>query len=93
MTVYLLHFSQPVGSSRHQCQHYIGYASKLNTRLDHHKLRPDVRLMQVLQERGISFALARTWEGGKELERKLKNQKNGGRLCPICNGIKSFQEW
>jgi hypothetical protein len=39
-------------------------------------------------ERGITWELARIWEApaaeGRKLERKLKNQKQGPKLCPIC---------
>jgi hypothetical protein len=35
--------------------------------------------------KGIRFVVARLWIGGdRTLERRLKNQKNGPRLCPIC---------
>ena len=30
------------------------------------------------------FVIARTWNGGRDLERRLKNRKNSLRLCPIC---------
>lgn len=33
---------------------------------------------------GIPWQLARTWDGGRSLERKLKNRKCAPRLCPIC---------
>lgn len=86
MTVYLLHFERPI-SPDHTCQHYIGYANNLEARIAHHrKGTSKARLLEVAKERGISFVVARTWEGGKELERELKNRKKAGELCPICRG-------
>lgn len=84
MTVYLLHFERPI-SPNHTCQHYIGMANNLEARIAHHrKGTSKVRLLEVAKERGIGFVVARTWEGGKELERELKNRKKASELCPIC---------
>jgi predicted GIY-YIG superfamily endonuclease len=83
--VYLLHFDRPI-SDKHTCQHYIGYANNLESRVKfHRKGKSGVRLLEVAHERGIGFVVARIWEGGdKELERKLKRQKQSPKLCPIC---------
>lgn len=90
--VYQAHFSRPI-SPDHTCQHYFGSAMDLVKRVRIHRERPDARLMQVAKERDISFQIVRTWQvpDGESLraaERKIKNQKNGPRLCPICNGGK-----
>ena len=83
--VYLLHFSEPI-SPDHTCQHYLGYTKSLKKRIAEHETGSGARLVQVALERGISFVVARTWSNGtRALERKLKNQKMGPRLCPICN--------
>jgi len=81
--VYLLHFKQPYKHARH----YIGFVTSkhnLSLRLDHHKNGSGARLMQVLAEAGIEFELAATWEGDRNLERKLKNRHGASRFCPIC---------
>jgi hypothetical protein len=40
----------------------------------------------VCNERGITYTLARTWEGeGKDFERKLKRCKKAALYCPMCN--------
>lgn len=84
--VYLLHFDRPI-SDKHTCQHYIGFANNLESRIGYHrKGRSGVRLLEVAYERGIGFQVVRTWEGGKDLERKLKNQKQAPKLCPVCQG-------
>lgn len=89
MTVYLLHLEQPL-SDNHTCQHYMGSAEDLETRLYQHLHYPDARMMQVVKERGIRWMLARTWPGGRIEERRLKNWKNGPKLCPVCQGKKDF---
>jgi predicted GIY-YIG superfamily endonuclease len=86
-TVYLLHFSRPI-SEKHTCQHYIGYTGRdsLKKRLAEHAAGRGARLTQVALERGISWEVARTWQGGRALERKLKDKKASPKLCPLCNG-------
>jgi hypothetical protein len=41
--------------------------------------------MRAVSEAGISWRLARTWPGGRDVERSLKRQHNSPRFCPICN--------
>lgn len=86
MTVYLLHFDQPI-SADHTAQHYIGYAvdRNLNARLAHHKAGTGARICAVALSRGIDWQVARTWpKESREFERKLKRRKAGKKLCPIC---------
>jgi predicted GIY-YIG superfamily endonuclease len=83
MTVYLLHFDRPI-TAGYPARHYLGYAVDLESRLARHHAGNGARLVQVATERGIGFVLARTWEGDKALERKLKARKGSPRLCPIC---------
>ena len=78
--VYLLHFSRPYRHARH----YLGYTDDLDRRLEDHQAGTGARLMEVIVEAGIEFTVARVWEGDRSLERRLKNQKNSPRLCPIC---------
>jgi predicted GIY-YIG superfamily endonuclease len=83
MTVYLLHFEQPYRHARH----YLGSTTSLDTRLKQHtrgRKAGGARLMEVVNQAGIPWRLARTWEGGREEERQLKGWNNGCRLCPIC---------
>lgn len=89
MTVYLLHFSQPLGdpgNPRGQAQHYIGYADNLPQRLTTHRMGDGAAIMRACRERGIDFCLARTWPGGRQEERALKRRKKARQLCPICSG-------
>ena len=84
MTVYLLHFSQPF----HHARHYLGSTDDLDNRLQEHRTGQGARLTQVIHNAGISFILARTWEGGRDLERKLKRWHKSPDLCPICKAQK-----
>lgn len=90
--VYLLHFTQPVGNSRHSASHYMGKALRLPYRLKVHR-RGDPNagshLTAALMQRGGDFKLARVWltenytEAGV-LEKQLKKCKAHARLCPLC---------
>jgi predicted GIY-YIG superfamily endonuclease len=79
-TVYLLHFDRPY---RHAA-HYLGIASDLEARIAAHRAGRGARLIEVITAAGIGFVIARTWNGGRDLERRLKNRKNSPQLCPIC---------
>jgi predicted GIY-YIG superfamily endonuclease len=80
--VYLLHFKRPLAHAKH----YLGSTNNLEMRLNAHNHGGGSRLTQVAHDLGIEFELVRTWpSGGRKLERKLKNQHNGRRLCPKCH--------
>jgi len=83
-TVYLLHFERPYKHARH----YLGVTNNLEQRLRQHRNGKGARLMEVIKNAGISWTLATTWEGGKELEHRFKRWNNGCRLCPICKSAK-----
>lgn len=79
-TVYLLHFSRPY---RH-AKHYLGFTTDLPQRLDEQAKGQGARLLQVIVEAGLTFEIARTWQGTRKDERRFKNRKCAPRLCPIC---------
>jgi len=96
-TVYLLHFNQPYRHARHYLGHAADdsteLAEVLDARLKQHAAGNGARLLQVITQAGITWQLARTlraepqaeaWPGGRDLERRLKRQKNSPRLCPLC---------
>jgi len=85
-TVYLLHFSAPLAPGRHTARHYIGFAEDLAPRINAHARGRGARFTEVAHERGLTFIVARTWNGDRKLERQLKRRKCAPRLCPICNG-------
>lgn len=80
-TVYLLCFDEPFKHARH----YLGWAKSLDARIAHHRSGTGARLTQVIRDAGIGFTVSRTWEGDRNLERKLKNRHNAPKLCPRCN--------
>ena len=79
---YLLHFSRKVAD---HAGHYLGSADDLDRRLAEHQRGTGARLTQVAVELGIELTLVRTWPGGSQQERRLKRQKHGPRLCPLCS--------
>lgn len=83
-TVYLLHFSERI-SDRHTTQHYIGWAESVEARLSDHRAGRGARLTEVANERGITYECVRIWSNkDRHFERKLKERKDGPRLCPLC---------
>jgi hypothetical protein len=87
--VYLLHFEHEIGSEdnpRGRAGHYLGWSGRddLEARLAEHRAGRGARLTEVLKERGISWTLARTWPGGPELEKALKERHATNRMCPEC---------
>src|SRR3954454_13513201 len=82
-TVYLLHFDRPIAAG-HTAQHYLGWTKYLPGRALAHLRGRGAKMTQVAHERGIGFVISRTWQGDRHFERKLKNRKEGPRLCPIC---------
>jgi hypothetical protein len=89
-TVYLLHFERSIGNQDNphgRAQHYLGSADNLAARLERHRLGNGSKLMAAVAQAGINWLCVRTWEGDRDLERRLKARKNAPKdLCPICRG-------
>jgi hypothetical protein len=86
-TTYLVHLDKPMGSDhpRGRCQHYIGTTSVgVDRRLAVHREGRGSRLLAAANDRGIAYDVVRTWPGGRDVERRLKRQRNAPRLCPRC---------
>lgn len=80
-TVYLLHFTAPYKHARH----YVGFTTDLDRRMLDHFHGRGARLVEVIGGAGLGAMIARTFDGDRRLERRIKNQKQTPRLCPICN--------
>lgn len=80
MPCYLLHFERPYRHARH----YLGYANDIEARLAEHRAGRGARLIEVIVQAGIDFRVARTWDGDRTLERRLKRRHASPRLCPLC---------
>jgi predicted GIY-YIG superfamily endonuclease len=85
-TVYLIHFDAPYKHARH----YIGWTEDLSGRLRAHAGGNGARLITVVNQAGIGWELARTWEGTRARERQIKNQGGAAGVCPVC-GVKPRQ--
>jgi predicted GIY-YIG superfamily endonuclease len=79
-TVYLLHFDRPYGHARH----YTGWTTDLTARLVEHAAGRGARLLAVVVAAGIGWQLARTWDGTRALERRLKRWHGANKYCPLC---------
>ena len=80
--VYLLHFDSNLAHARH----YIGFADRsVKKRVTQHQQGQGAALTRAVVAAGIGIQWVRTWEGDRHFERRLKNQKNAPRLCPVCN--------
>ena len=77
---YLVHFTEPYRHARHNT----GWTADLESRLAEHQAGHGARLLQVINQAGIEWTLARTWQGTRERERQLKRQGGASRRCPIC---------
>jgi predicted GIY-YIG superfamily endonuclease len=80
-TVYLIHFDRAYKHARH----YLGWTTDLDTRLAAHRDGRGARLMDVITAAGITWQLARTWPGGRDRERAIKNRHAAPRICPLCS--------
>jgi predicted GIY-YIG superfamily endonuclease len=84
--IYLIHFSQPIGSDRKTAQHYIGYAEgDPAARLALHRAGRGAKITRAAVERGIGLEIVRTWPGDRAVERRLKQRGHAAKLCPVCN--------
>lgn len=83
-TVYLIHFKTKF---RH-AKHYIGFCEEgnLESRMQRHRSGDGAKLLRAVVKEGIEFDVARTWQGDRDFERRLKKRKNASRLCPVCVG-------
>lgn len=80
-TVYLLHFDPPYRHARH----YIGWALSPARRFEEHRSGNGSPLVKAAVQAGCEVRLVRTWDAvDRHFERRLKNQKNSSRFCPLC---------
>ncbi len=78
--VYLIHFDQRYKHAGHYC----GWTNDLDARLAEHAAGRGARLMNVIKDAGITWRMARTWDGTRTRERQIKTQGGLSRCCPEC---------
>ncbi len=80
--IYILEFSQPLGNDRHSAQYYLGYCEddRFQMRLKEHHMGAGAAITRAAVQRGLGLRVVATFPGDRELERKLKRQKNTPRL-------------
>jgi hypothetical protein len=88
---YLIHLDQALGSDHPlgRARHYVGTTVNLDQRLETHRSGKGARMLAAAVDRGIGFGVVRTWDGGRETEKRIKSQRNAPRLCPACSGVTS----
>ena len=83
-TIYLVCFSRPLAHAKHYC----GWTTDLESRLEAHAKGQGARLTACAARRGITWTLARTWQGTRRRERQIKIQGGLSRVCPLCRAKK-----
>jgi predicted GIY-YIG superfamily endonuclease len=83
---YLIHLDQRLGSSHPNgsAGHYVGTTVDRDRRLATHREGKGARILAAANERGITYSVVRTWPGGRDVERRIKAQRNAPRFCPRC---------
>lgn len=80
MTVYILRFDEPIGSSKHSAQFYIGYCrdDRLEERLEEHRSggRFAANITRAFAAKKIGFKLVYTMPGYREEEKNVKAWKD-----------------
>jgi GNAT superfamily N-acetyltransferase/2'-5' RNA ligase len=96
--VYLLHFDIEPGKKvpnerddakkPFHARHYLGWATDAQARIQQHYEGSGAKITQALKRKGISFTVARVWDGAdRNFERRLKSQGGLSRHCPICHSL------
>ncbi len=80
--IYIIHFDEKLAHA----QHYVGYCKeeRFAIRMFEHGAGIGAKILRALVEKGIHYRIANTFPGDRILERRIKNQKNTRRYCPIC---------
>jgi predicted GIY-YIG superfamily endonuclease len=86
-SVYVLHFSKPVGTKKQQARHYVGWASDPQARIAEHKAGRGSSLTREAVRRGARLEVAQIIPNvTRATERRLKNRGGTKRICAICRG-------
>jgi len=92
-SVYLLHLQRPLAGARNQfgpskAGHYLGWTQSRSVARRvalHARGQSGSKYMRQAYVEGCAFTLVRTWtDMSRDDERRLKQRKASGRLCPLC---------
>lgn len=95
MTVYLIHIEPAFGHARH----YVGSTprERLWRRLCEHADGYGANLTHYARAAGCALILARTWDGLRGEERRIKARPRGSRgmprSCPVCHPMPRIDRW
>jgi len=90
MTLYLLHFSEPLGDTsrpRMHASHYLGFAESPEDaidRVDKHRKGQGASITKAAVRRGIRLILVGIWPGSQKDERRLKTRGHHADRCCVC---------
>ena len=89
-TIYVLHFSEPLGDpakSHGWARHYIGWTNGVSVerRLAEHQAGRGAAITADAARAGIEMVVVHTEPGTRHDERRIKNRKkSAARFCPLC---------
>ena len=83
----MLHYDKPIGDTGRPgmwAQHYVG-SFWTPQRIEHHRAgTSDVSIVTAFHAQGIAFTLVLLRPGGKQLERRIKQNGHFKNYCPVC---------
>lgn len=95
MTVYLIHIEPGYGHADHYCGSTPRY--RLWTRMREHADGYGSNLCHYARAAGSVLILARTWDGLRGEERRVKARPRGSRglrrYCPVCHPMPRINRW
>lgn len=64
--------------------HHLGWTPDLARRIEEHARGRGSAFMAEVARRGITWRVARCWQGTRRDERRIKRQRNAPEFCPCC---------
>lgn len=89
-TLYLLHFTRPVGNinrPRMHASHYLGWTGQVDVeqRVAQHRAGKGAAITKAAVAKGADLILVKTWPGTRNDERQLKQHGHFSDLCDCLN--------
>lgn len=97
-SIYVLHFVDKSGANVGigHAKHYIGFVGRdLDRRLGVHRYGEGAKIVKAVLNKGNDFVLALAFklplERARSVERRLKDNGSGVRICPLCANLNRSQ--